>query len=700
MTVRRSGGPDDRRQDGDHGRGGTIRVVTKGGRVGPRRGSPSAVSMAAALGILAVVLGGCAARGGPGSATALPPVPEVRGAPELYVAYPDSADRIAASDSNFIFGTAGSGEAELTIDGRRVEVQPNGSFLAWLPVPDRTAGDTAVYRLVARAGELADTLHHPVVLPARPFEGEGRAWIDTASVTGLAPRWALPAERLELQLRTAPGAEMAVLVAPAGEAGPGDTVPGDTAAAGGDTLAGPGDSVYGGRDTLVGTRDPAPVIAMEEVEPGRHRLRIRADSLARAVGREPPFTDTLRLRFRATAGADTSHHAARWPLRVLDPAALPLGRLREAPDSVHGQSGVIPGRPTPYGSYAWLLPDGTEALVDGRRGDRLRLQLLPDLSAWVAREDVELPGGQAARVLRGRVGWVRADASDDLRVRVPLTRRVPAAVRLEDERTVALTLFGALSGTGRMVYPADDGPAGSLLASMDWAQLPGPRYRLRVRLERPLWGWQLRWDGSSAVLEIRRPPEIDRDRPLRGQRIAVDPGHPPVGAEGPTGLTEADANLGVARTLVELLEEAGAEPVLVRRDTSAVGLYERRRRAREAGATALVSIHNNALPDGVRPFGREGTSTYYFHPHARKLGRWIQRGMLREMGLRDLGLRWGNLALPRESWMPSVLAEGAFMMFPRQEAALRTEEFRRAYARGVRDGLREFYRERARWGHE
>lgn len=686
---------DEGRQDGDRGTDGTIRDVTAGGRAGPRRADRSAAVLVAAFGVLALLLGGCAARGSPGSATAVPPVPEVRGAPELYVAYPDSADPVAASDSNFIFGTTGTGEAALTIDGRRVEVQPNGSFLAWLPVPERTAGDTAVYRLVARVGERADTVHHPVVLPPRPFEGRGSAWIDTASVAGLdAPRWALPDERLELQLRAAPGAEVAVSVGPAAEAAPGDTAAGGTVPAAGDTLAAPGDS------QLPGTRDPAPVLPMEEGEPGRYRLRIRADSLARALGAEPPFADTLRLRFRAAAGADTTDHAARWPLRVLDPAALPLARLREAPDSVHGESGVVAGRPTPHGSYAWLLPDGTEALVDGRRGDRVRIRLLPDLSAWVPREDAELPEGRAARALRGRVGWVRADAGGHLRIRVPLTRRVPAAVRLEDERTVALTLFGGLSGTGRMIYPPEDGPAGGLLASMDWAQLPGPRYRLRVRLERPLWGWRLRWEGSTAVLEVRRPPEIDPDHPLRGQRVAVDPGHPPVGAEGPTGLTEADANLGVARALVELLEEAGAEPVLVRRDTSAVGLYERRRRAREAGASTLVSIHNNALPDGVRPFGREGTSTYYFHPHARELGRWVQRGMLRRMGLRDLGLRWGNLALPRESWMPSVLAEGAFMMFPRQEAALRTEEFRRAYARGVRDGLREFYRRRARPGEE
>lgn len=611
-------------------------------------------------------------------------MPDVRGELDLYVAYPDSADPIAARDSNFIFGTTGTGAAELTIDGRSVPVRPNGSFLAWLPVPERSAGDTAVYRLVARAGGRADTVRHPVVLSSRPYRGEGRAWIDSTSVTGLPSRWALPREWLELTARAAPDAELRIAAEPAGpEAARGaapDTLPARRDRA--DTGRGPSDTPH---DSVAAER-PGLVFPMTEVEPGRYRLRIRADSLARAAA-----GDTVRLRFRASAAGDTARVTARFPLRILDPAGLPLVTLREAPDSVHGESGVVAGRPAPDGPYAWLFPTGSRALADGLRGDRVRLRLAGDLSAWVPREDVVVEKDRVAG-LRARTGWVRAEDGPDLRVRIPLDRRLPAAVRMETPRALDVTLFGGVSGTGRMIYP----PGPSLLSSMEWAQLPGPRYRLRVRLTRPAWGWRLRWDGSTAVLEVREAPRVDPDRPLRGQRVAVDPGHPPVGAEGPTGLEEAEANLAVARQLVALLEEAGAEPVLVRRDTAPVGLYERRRRAREAGATTLVSVHNNALPDGLRPFGRAGTSTYYFHPHARLLGKLVQRGMLARMGLRDLGLRWGNLALPRESWIPTVLAEGAFMMFPRHEAALRTPAFQRAYARGVLDGLREFYRARGR----
>jgi N-acetylmuramoyl-L-alanine amidase len=64
--------------------------------------------------------------------------------------------------------------------------------------------------------------------------------------------------------------------------------------------------------------------------------------------------------------------------------------------------------------------------------------------------------------------------------------------------------------------------------------------------------------------------------------------------------------------------------------------------------------------------------------------------MLESMRLRDLGVYWGNLAVCRMAWMPSVLAEGAFMMMPDHEAALRDPDFQARYASGVLQGIRDF----------
>ncbi|HKK28389.1 MAG TPA: N-acetylmuramoyl-L-alanine amidase [Gemmatimonadota bacterium] len=679
--------------------------------------APAAAAPLAAGLVAAVLLSACAsARGGAGP-SALPPIPPASGPLALRVEYPDSLARIAVRDSNFLFGSTGTGDAELTIDGSEVPVEPNGAFLAWLPVPPADRGDTAVFRLVARRGGTADTLRWPILLPPEPFEGTGPAWIDTASVRDLSERWALPDEVLVLTVRGAPGAGTRLRAGgrgfPMREASPGRYVAripagelyragraGERREAADSTAVGAAAGVPGAADTT----GPA-------ASPGR------GSELSPAASRAAPL-DTVAFEVELAAAGDTTVVAGGYPLRILDPEAPPVAELFEAPDTVNGSSGVVVGRPVPAGPYLWRFPDRTVAAVDGRLGDRLRLRLGPDLEAWADTADARLlPAGTPPPDVR--VGNVSVrPGTEGLVVRLRLGDRVPVRVRA-DGRRLRLVVYGARGATNRLAY----GPADPMLEAARWDQLPGRRWTLELTLARPAWGWRVSWEGGDDApgsggpspaasvgraldtggtlrLEVRRPPEIDPDHPLRGRVIAVDPGHPPAGAHGPTGLYEADANLAVARRLADLLRVAGARPVLVRDDTLPVGLYERARRAEAAGAELFVSIHANALPDGVRPFGRAGTSAYYYHGTSRTLARDLQAGMLRSMGLRDLGVSWADLAVCRQSWMPAALTEGAFMMIPRQEAALRTPEFQEAYARGVLEGLRAFLRSRAGGGPE
>ena len=123
-----------------------------------------------------------------------------------------------------------------------------------------------------------------------------------------------------------------------------------------------------------------------------------------------------------------------------------------------------------------------------------------------------------------------------------------------------------------------------------------------------------------------------------------------------------------------------------------VALGDRPTIARRANAHLLVSIHLNALPDGVNPFRVQGTGTYFFRSQSEPLARAVQRGMVAQMRLPDLGVYYDNLALTRPTWMPSILCEGAFLMMPDQEAGMRTPQFQEAYARGIADGIEEYFR--------
>jgi N-acetylmuramoyl-L-alanine amidase len=106
-----------------------------------------------------------------------------------------------------------------------------------------------------------------------------------------------------------------------------------------------------------------------------------------------------------------------------------------------------------------------------------------------------------------------------------------------------------------------------------------------------------------------------------------------------------------------------------------------------------VSLHNNAFPDGVDPFANNGTTSFFNAPQSLGLARAAQRELLRELGLRDLGIALADLALVRTTWMPSVLTETMFLMIPEQEAALRDpaaqDRIARAHLRAIESFLRE-----------
>jgi N-acetylmuramoyl-L-alanine amidase len=317
------------------------------------------------------------------------------------------------------------------------------------------------------------------------------------------------------------------------------------------------------------------------------------------------------------------------------------------------------------------------------------------LSAWVREQDATILPAEtpAPSAVVGDLTF--ADRGGRLVLDIPLASAVPVFVDEPDPRTLRLTLFGARGNTNRISLGAES----QRIETADWSQEQGGRYVLSVRMRRPVWGYRIsylpRAVGSTLRFEINRTPWIDPAQPLAGRRIAIDPGHPGAGAHGPAGTYEGDVNLAIAFALDSLLREAGADPVLMRTDTLPLGLYHRTNRAIEEDAELFVSIHNNGLADGVRPFGRVGTSTYFYHPHASALARHVHQGLLASMGLRDLGVFWGDLAVARMSWMPAVLAEGAFMMMPAHEAALQQPGFQAAYARGVLLGIRAFLAERS-----
>ena len=187
---------------------------------------------------------------------------------------------------------------------------------------------------------------------------------------------------------------------------------------------------------------------------------------------------------------------------------------------------------------------------------------------------------------------------------------------------------------------------------------------------------------------------IHKVKELKGKTIVIDPGHSSdKGSIGPTGYTEAEANLGIALALEKELESKGVHVVMTRRDMSNVDLYDRPVIANAVDADLFISIHNNALPDGVNPFVNNGSSTYYYHTHSINLAKAVQSRLPDATKLNDYGLYHGNLAVTRPTQYPAILIENAFMIIPEQEALLKSDDFREDVAKGILKGIEDFLKE-------
>lgn len=603
--------------------------------------------------------GGCASSAAPRH----PSVAVPREPLHITIVYPDTAEPIQAQDSSFLFGSVGQGRGDvaLSVNGSAVRVYATGTWLAWIPLP---SDSLARFQIVARAGAGSEqqetTFVARIAQPFRPPPG-AIAWIDTTSFTP-TDSLAFPAgEGIRLSVRATPGAQVRL------------------------RMEGKKTQVLFVPDTL--PAEPAWGVRAFGTDTTAFRLPPAADRYVAWLPAEP-LCDAI---VEVIVGTDTAR--AVWPL-VLDtldrahPAVIVLND-----DTAHtGKSDSLTvGKAVPYGTYNWFFPLGTVSVATASWGSQTRLQLSRGAVAWVNSADV-VPLAPGTPPPGGIVESVRLVAGPrSLVLRVPLPAHVPFKVE-EEERSLTLRLYGVASDVNWMQHGGTD----PYVTRMSYAQPTADEVTLTLSLAGPVWGYRTRWSGRDLLLEIRRPPVIDPRRPLVGRTIVIDPGHPPVGAHGPSGLWEPVATLAVAQQVKTLLEQAGATVLLTRTDSNPVDLFPRTRFAEEHDADVLVSIHANALPDGVNPFINNGTSVYYFHPRSAALARALDRALVAELGTRDLGMGRGDYALVRNPWMPSALTEGLFMMIPEQEAMLASPDGRLRYARGVARGIEEFLREMAR----
>ena len=380
-------------------------------------------------------------------------------------------------------------------------------------------------------------------------------------------------------------------------------------------------------------------------------------------------------------------------LTVLDPARVWVVEVSTEIAILKAGPGLSP---KDAAGYVMFPPPGVRFRATGFRGDEVRVRLTRDRELWIARNQVQdlspaTPPPQAVT----ESASVHSDGNDG-DVRLAMSQKAPFEVEAdEDMRRIEVRFFQTFSNTD-WVHLKEEVP---WIRRVTWSQDTSDVFRLIIETDEVgAWGYDARYEGNTFVLQLRRPPPMSDPRhPLKGLTVVVDAGHSPdTGAVSVIGVAERDVNILIAKILKEKLEADQATVYMMRKGDEPVPLYERPRKAWAARADILISIHNNALGDLENPLEKNGFGVYYFQPQALPLARAIHKAYqdLFQTGknelkifMKDDGLHWGNLALPRTPQMPAVLTESAYMIYPPEDWALRQPEFQADCAEAMRRGL-------------
>jgi len=215
---------------------------------------------------------------------------------------------------------------------------------------------------------------------------------------------------------------------------------------------------------------------------------------------------------------------------------------------------------------------------------------------------------------------------------------------------------------------------------------------------------------------------------LKVSRVVIDAGHggKDTGSIGPTGYSEKELVLDVAKRLKTLIEtELGAEVVMTRNDDTFVPLETRTVIANQQEADLFISIHANSSKTktvrGVETFflnfttskesldtaSRENAgSEKSVHElsdlvkrivltekvtESRELAERVQNSMSRAKGTGpDRGVKQAPFVVLIGANMPSILAEISFISNPDEEKVLRTPAYRQHLAQYLLDGVRSY----------
>jgi len=553
-------------------------------------------------------------------------------APDLniQIVYPKNNSKIYAK-STFFIGSTNPG-ANLTINGKSVKVYPNGAFVEVFNLKVGINNVVIKTTLNNNSKQLVYTLktpEKPKALPVSPLK------IEKSSITPKSDLMYKPGETINITFKGSPQAKAFFKI---------------------------GKSEFMKMQEL-----PVKSAGIAGVYRGSYTVK-QGDCFN---------NDKITVRLISKHSRLTEHAPGK--ITVLPGNTKIWGQIKDNPAVVRNK---------PNGDRLTPLPEGTIIAITGKSDNHYRFKLGGKKQVWTDVKSVTLLS-KSVNIPSSELKQIDVVPVEDYEIiKIPMSTALPYEIK-DENGIMIIDIYGAKANNINI-----NAKELSFITKIQTEQLTENILRLKINTNsNQLWGYTAAYCDKTLVLKLRKTPKIDPENPLKGQIIAIDPGHggKELGSVGPTGIPEKTVNLAISKYLKQELEKAGAKVVMTRTtDNENPGLYERSEIARNNNALILLSIHNNALPDGKNPYIEHGTSTYYYHPQALELAKTIQTQLIKDLDLKDLGVMKGSFALTRPTAPVSILIEVAFMINPDEYAKLITSEFQKRSAVSIKDGLVEF----------
>lgn len=200
----------------------------------------------------------------------------------------------------------------------------------------------------------------------------------------------------------------------------------------------------------------------------------------------------------------------------------------------------------------------------------------------------------------------------------------------------------------------------------------------------------LRIDRPGTAAGLREEIQSRHGRGLEGTLVVLDPGHGPSdrGDRGPSGAYESDVCWDIAARTAARLAQLGARARFTRTEAEAPAASDRAARANRMNGDLFVSIHLNSNEETTA----EGASTYYFGTSraGESLAECVLHELLR-LGLRDCRSHARAYTILKETRMPAILVEPAFITNPDDEKRLEEPEFRKEIAAAIAHGIARYF---------